>query len=68
MLKGPLAGKAVEIDLVKTINDEEAFVNVHTTENPDGEIRGQIISGGTRYGRIVTRNPRIDSRNIDRTT
>ena len=46
-LEGPLAGKSVEVDLVKVIQDGEAYVNVHTTQNPDGAIRGQI-SGGAR--------------------
>ena len=46
MLEGPLAGKAIEVDLVKAIQDGEAYVNVHTTDNPDGAIRGQIILGG----------------------
>ena len=43
-LEGPLAGKSVEVDLVKVIENGEAYVNVHTTENPDGAIRGQIGS------------------------
>jgi CHRD domain len=48
-LEGPLAGKSLEVDLAKVIQDGEAYVNVHTTENPDGAIRGQIVSGpGTR--------------------
>ena len=46
MLEGPLAGKAIEVDLVKAIQDGEAYVNVHTDDHPDGEIRGQIILGG----------------------
>ena len=41
-LKGPMADKTVEGDLVKVIQNGEAYVNVHTTENPDGAIRGQI--------------------------
>ena len=44
-LEGPLAGKSLEVDLAKVIDDGEAYVNVHTTENPDGAIRGQIVSG-----------------------
>jgi hypothetical protein len=47
-LEGPLAGKAVEVDLIKAIQDGEAYVNVHTTDNPNGAIRGQIIAGGTQ--------------------
>jgi hypothetical protein len=29
-------------DLVKLINDGQAYVNVHTEANPMGEIRGQL--------------------------
>ena len=46
MLEGPMAGKTLEGDLVKAIQNGEAYVNVHTTENPDGAIRGQIAAGG----------------------
>ena len=31
-------------DLVYTFNDGNAYVNIHTEQNPNGEIRGQIIS------------------------
>jgi hypothetical protein len=48
MLEGPLQGKSVETDLVKLIQDGEAYVNVHTTDNPNGAIRGQIAAGGTQ--------------------
>ena len=30
-------------ELVEIIRDEEAYVNIHTVENPSGEIRGQIV-------------------------
>ena len=40
-LEGPLAGQEID-DLVQLIEDGAAYVNVHTTENPDGEIRGQL--------------------------
>lgn len=40
-LEGPLEGQEIE-DLVELIEDGEAYVNVHTVENPDGEIRGQL--------------------------
>jgi hypothetical protein len=40
-LIGPLEGKAFR-SLVKIIFAEEAYVNVHTDQHPDGEIRGQI--------------------------
>ena len=45
MLEGPLAGKALETDLVKAIQSGEAYVNVHTADNPNGAIRGQITVG-----------------------
>jgi hypothetical protein len=38
-LKGPLAGKQL-FDLVNLIKNEDAYVNVHTTQNLEGEIRG----------------------------
>jgi hypothetical protein len=40
-LVGPLKGKQMS-DLVKLINDCQAYANVHTEPNPKGEIRGQI--------------------------
>ena len=45
MLEGPMAGKTLEGELVKAIQNGEVYVNVHTTQNPDGAIRGQIVSG-----------------------
>jgi hypothetical protein len=42
-LKGPLAGKQMS-DLLNLIKAGSAYVNVHTTQNPKGEIRGQITS------------------------
>ncbi len=40
-LEGPLKGKQIS-DLVKLIEDGNAYSNVHTEQNPKGEIRGQI--------------------------
>ena len=40
-LEGPLKGKTIS-DLIKLINDGKAYANVHTQQNPKGEIRGQI--------------------------
>jgi hypothetical protein len=43
-LQGPLAGKQIS-DLVNMIKSGKAYVNVHTQQNQNGEIRGQIMSG-----------------------
>jgi hypothetical protein len=40
-LMGPLQGKTLE-DLVSVIKAGDAYVNVHTTAHPGGEIRGQL--------------------------
>lgn len=40
-LQGPLKGKTIA-DLVDDIKAGNAYVNVHTTAHPAGEIRGQI--------------------------
>ena len=42
-LMGSLAGKSIS-DLVGKMQSGETYVNVHTEANPNGEIRGQIIS------------------------
>ncbi|PTX48137.1 CHRD domain-containing protein [Melghirimyces profundicolus] len=40
-LVGPLKGKTIA-DLVREMRRGNTYVNVHTEQNPDGEIRGQI--------------------------
>ncbi|HJT49031.1 MAG TPA: CHRD domain-containing protein [Nitrososphaeraceae archaeon] len=40
-LKGPLSGKQIS-DLIKLIEDGNAYVNVYTDQNPTGEFRGQL--------------------------
>lgn len=40
-LIGPLAGKPISA-LIDAIKSGDAYVNVHTTQYPNGEIRGQI--------------------------
>ena len=43
-LQGPLAGKQIS-DLVNIMKNGGAYANVHTQQNQNGEIRGQITSG-----------------------
>lgn len=38
---GSLAGQSLE-DLLELMRSGETYVNVHTTQNPGGEVRGQI--------------------------
>lgn len=40
-LTGSLAGKSIS-DLITKMQSGETYVNVHTSTNPNGEIRGQI--------------------------
>ena len=42
-LEGPMAGKQLT-DLVTAMSNGEIYVNIHTEQNPNGEIRGQITS------------------------
>ena len=42
-LIGPLAGKQIT-DLIRLIEDGKAYVNVHTDQNSNGKIRGQLKS------------------------
>jgi hypothetical protein len=43
-LQGPLKGKEIS-DLANLLNNGSAYVNVHTEDNPDGAIRGQLSAG-----------------------
>lgn len=40
-LVGPLAGKPLST-LIELMRNGKTYVNAHTAQNPDGEIRGQI--------------------------
>jgi hypothetical protein len=42
-LQGPLSGKQLK-DLVDLTSNGGAYVNIHTQQHQDGEIRGQITS------------------------
>src|SRR5215213_1448939 len=39
---GPLQGKQLD-DLIALMQNETAYVNVHTEQNPQGEIRGTVL-------------------------
>ena len=41
-LEGPLKGKTIP-DLIAAMKNGSAYVNVHTEQNPNGEIRGQLV-------------------------
>lgn len=41
-LEGPMEGKALT-DLVTAMTSGETYVNVHSEDFPDGEIRGQLM-------------------------
>jgi hypothetical protein len=42
-LEGPMAGKQLS-DLATAGVNDKLYVNIHTEQNPNGEIRGQIGS------------------------
>jgi hypothetical protein len=44
-LEGPMAGKQLS-DLTTAMSNGETYVNIHTEQNPNGEIRGQISGSG----------------------
>jgi hypothetical protein len=45
-LQGPLQGKILE-DLKAAMGSGNTYVNLHTTDHPDGLIRGQLKQKGT---------------------
>ena len=42
-LKGPMQGKTLD-DVAAAMDSGDVYVNVHTAQHPDGEIRGQIVN------------------------
>lgn len=42
-LEGPMEGKTMQ-DLIATMKNGSAYINVHTEQNPNGEIRGQLMN------------------------
>jgi hypothetical protein len=43
ILEGPMQGKTVG-DLIDAVKSNNTYVNLHTEQNPSGEIRGQLMS------------------------
>jgi hypothetical protein len=43
-LEGPMQGKSIS-GLSTAMQNGQTYINVHTQQNPNGEIRGQITSG-----------------------
>ena len=41
-LEGPMQGKTVA-ELIDAIKSNTTYVNVHTEQNPEGELRGQLV-------------------------
>ena len=41
-LEGPMQGKTMT-DLIAAMQNGTTYVNVHTEQNPEGEIRGQLV-------------------------
>jgi len=42
-LEGPMQGKPMS-DLIAAMNNGSTYINVHTEQNPEGEIRGQLVT------------------------
>ena len=45
-LQGPMSGKTLQ-DFQTAMGNEETYVNIQTSDNPDGEVRGQIKVSGS---------------------
>lgn len=42
-LEGPMQGKTMQ-DLIAAMKNGTTYINVHTEQNPNGEIRGQLMN------------------------
>ncbi|MGD9674173.1 MAG: CHRD domain-containing protein [Candidatus Nitrosocosmicus sp.] len=42
-LEGPMQGKTMQ-DLIAALKNGTTYINVHTEQNPNGEIRGQLMN------------------------
>ncbi len=52
MLKGPLLGEQLS-ELVLGMQENSTYVNIHTADHPDGEIRGQIMPADLTHAEIM---------------
>lgn len=52
MLEGSLLSKQLS-DLMLGMQSNTTYVNIHTTDHPDGEIRGQIMSADSTHAEIM---------------
>ncbi len=52
MLEGPLVGKQLS-ELTLGMQSNTTYVNIHTKDYPDGEIRGQIMSADLTHAEIM---------------
>ena len=41
-LEGPMEGKTIP-ELIAAMQNGTTYVNVHTEQNPEGEVRGQLV-------------------------
>jgi CHRD domain len=52
MLEGPFLGKQLS-ELGLEMQNNATYVNIHTTDHPDGEIRGQIMFADLTHAEIM---------------
>lgn len=52
MLEGPLLRKQLS-DLTMNMQSNTTYVNIHSTDHTDGEIRGQIMSADSTHAEIM---------------
>jgi hypothetical protein len=55
-LEGPMAGSPLS-DLMDAMENGETYVNIHTEQNPNGEIRGQIYDVSIIGGMSLSLEP-----------
>jgi hypothetical protein len=63
-LQGPLEGKEIS-DLASLINNGSAYVNIHTEDNPNGAIRGQLEAGEVQMDPFSQSDGNEDNGNED---